>query len=398
MWTLVHRGPGPIAIGYLLSATEASKERLRAALPGFSIVITGGAPAAPTKADLAEAYKLAGASPTAQMILVGWSMGCKSVRALLADGVDPDAIVAVDGTHDTYPIPTHVELWRAYAERARRGERLFVASATQQVYVEHLSPPDGPFMATIHVLELIVGHELPAGTSTHESNLHVLSCTSAAIDAPAHLRQQTELLPDLLRVYVAPHFDAAPDTDRPPPVLDIDPNGSVDPDITPTAHEVQRVSTPCTDVELVDALRDGHRVAFGNHPAPERLGVGWAQLALESGRGQRQWCHNVGNITAGRSWHGNFYWLDVPPPDPPKLKFRAYDSHLVGAADYWTMLYDKFRSALVFFDAGDAAAAAHELGRLHYFLAPVESYSQGMASLYAEGVRRGLFAPTLPAA
>ncbi len=156
-------------------------------------------------------------------------------------------------------------------------------------------------------------------------------------------------------------------------------------------NEVERIATPCTEVELVAALRDGHRVAFGDVPSPERLGVAWSQIALESGRGKYIWNGNVGNITAGGKWIGDFYWLHVPPPDPPKMRFRSYPNILTGASDYWTLLFDHYASALVAFDSGSPGEAAEVLGRLKYFLAPIAQYEKGMTSLYAEGVRRGLF-------
>ncbi len=156
------------------------------------------------------------------------------------------------------------------------------------------------------------------------------------------------------------------------------------------AREVPEVRTPLSEGDLIDALRIGHSAAFGAPPSPERLGVAWAQIALETGRGKICRNNNLGNITKPKAWIGEYYVLKVPPPDPPTLKFCAYDSPAAGATHYWTLLHDRFKSALSSFDSGDAAIAAAELGRLHYFLADVGQYSKGMSSLYAEAVRRGL--------
>lgn len=392
----MQRGEGPLVVGYLLATSEASKARLRQALPGFAIVITGEAPRIQTDDDLADARALAGSTVDAPLVLVGWSKGCQTIRTLLEASVDAAAVVCADGTHDTWPHATHLPSWIRLAERARREERCFVASCSQQTYVEELPDAEGgPFMATVHVLEAIVGRDLPPDTEVHEGGLHVFSCASERIDRAAHERQQTEVLPELLG-FVAAWFDDEPDT-----LVDVgDSTAAAAPWEEPVApwREVARVVTPITELELLAAVRDGHRVAFGTPPSPERLGIAWAQLALETGRGARCNNNNIGNLTTGKKWLGDRFTIAVPPPDPPKLTFRAYSSPLVGASDYWVLIFDRFPTVLPLFDRGDAIAAAVELGRRKYFLAPVTQYAKGMSSLYAEGLRRGLFGSPLPPA
>jgi hypothetical protein len=53
-------------------------------------------------------------------------------------------------------------------------------------------------------------------------------------------------------------------------------------------------------------------------------------------------------------------------------------------------LSERYGTAIPFFDRGDAAGAAKELGRRGYFLASVDAYMNAMASLYREFFRRGL--------
>jgi hypothetical protein len=154
--------------------------------------------------------------------------------------------------------------------------------------------------------------------------------------------------------------------------------------------EVPRVSTPLTELELCDAIYVGHYTVFNTPPSSERLLVALAQMALELERGKAVWNFNIGNVTAGSSWPGDFYVLHVPPPDPPILHFRAHANALEGAIDYWTLMNKLWSSVLPFMDRGDPAGAAEQLGRLKYFLANVEVYAGGMVSLYDEYKRRGL--------
>jgi hypothetical protein len=153
---------------------------------------------------------------------------------------------------------------------------------------------------------------------------------------------------------------------------------------------IARERTPATEIELAQALSSGHDLFFDALPSPEKLGVAWAQCALELARGKAIWNNNIGNITAGRSWPGDFYELHVPPPDPPVLKFRAHASLVDGAVDYWKVLTEHFGSAMPFFVAGKAEAASRELGRLHYYLADPNVYAPATARLYDEFFRRGI--------
>jgi hypothetical protein len=162
-----------------------------------------------------------------------------------------------------------------------------------------------------------------------------------------------------------------------------------------STREVPRVRTPLSEVDLADVLQAGHVAALGSEPSKERLGVAWAQMALEHGRGKYVYCNNIGNITAG-GWSGPYYvirvqervnkatnewkWMD--------LKFRVHRTPEDGAADFWRLLAGRYASALPLFDAGDAVGAAMRLGALNYYTAHEEQYARGMAGLYREWMGR----------
>lgn len=146
--------------------------------------------------------------------------------------------------------------------------------------------------------------------------------------------------------------------------------------------EIPTLLTPVSEVDLGLGLKNGHRLAFNVDPSEKRLRVGWAQTALETARGKVIRNNNVGNITKG-AWSGNFYVLHVPPPDPPMLNFRAYDSLVDGCCDYWKFLSVHYAGALGCFDDGDADKAARALKAAGYFTAGVEAYAKAMVQLAA---------------
>lgn len=219
-WRLVQKGAEPVVLCYLFGKDDDAA--LRAALPGCTIVSRGDAP---LQGDLAGALKAAGASPNAALVLIGYSAGCQPVRAHLVGGVRPLAVVTIDGTHAALTPPAwQIDVWRELADRARRNEVLWVASCTQQVYTKDLKAPEKPFLPTLHVLELVMGQQLPPGTAIHDGGLHVFSCPSARMDAAAHIAQQNVFFPEVLREHVAPwlaeHADAAaPETERSPLII-----------------------------------------------------------------------------------------------------------------------------------------------------------------------------------
>lgn len=171
---------------------------------------------------------------------------------------------------------------------------------------------------------------------------------------------------------------------------------------------VAKVATPLTEVELARVLREGHLRAFGELPSEDRLAVAWAQCALEHGRGQFIYCHNLGNVTAGSRWVGDVYQLVVQErvrrdPDVWKtltLSFRAHASPEAGAADYWILLARSFSSALARFDVGDAAGASDALSAAGFYTARAGAYTAAMVSLlafYRRSIAPRLMPPPLSA-
>lgn len=118
--------------------------------------------------------------------------------------------------------------------------------------------------------------------------------------------------------------------------------------------------TPITEVALARALYWAHRDVFGGaKPSGHRLGVGWAQTALETGLGQKTRGYDVGNV-GGRT--------------------TSFRSARAGAAAYWRAV-QKCGMALQYFDAGDAHGAGEQLGRCHYYTADAATYAAGMQQL-----------------
>lgn len=117
--------------------------------------------------------------------------------------------------------------------------------------------------------------------------------------------------------------------------------------------------TPMSDLELARALLAGHRAVFKKMPSGHRIGVAWAQTALETGRGSRARGYNIGNLDNGRA------------------RFKSAKD---GAVAYWKAI-SKCAPALGYFDVNDAHGAGLQLARCGYYVASPEQYAAGMASL-----------------
>lgn len=196
--------PGGILVAGFLLHPSRDRELREAFGPDAWLVLTAEVPREPTEAELRALAPEAG-----QLVAIGYSLGCMPLRHLLRSGVDLAAVVAIDGTHGSWPRrePWQISTWRDYAARARRGEVLFVATHTYQTYTEQLRAPDVPFASTVTVLREVTGWPLPmpaTSSATVDGGLVVASYASARIDGPAHVRQATEVLGAVLRKYVAP--------------------------------------------------------------------------------------------------------------------------------------------------------------------------------------------------
>jgi hypothetical protein len=183
---------------------------LRAALPGCGIVASSESGVGTTSASIDAARVLGGVSSLAPLVLLGYSAGCQGVRRHLLDGIRPSIVVAIDGTHASWPPAAwQIDVWRTLADDARSGDVTFAATCTQQRYTERLGAGQA-YASTRTVLERATGAELGPGVEVHDGKLHLWGYPSADIDGAAHMRQQREALPMVLRTIVAPALSRAP--------------------------------------------------------------------------------------------------------------------------------------------------------------------------------------------
>lgn len=137
----------------------------------------------------AQAERVTGAD-VGRIILVGFSAGCQALRTLLLAGAQPDAIVAIDGTHSSSPpMGWQIDTWSKYANAARRGERVMVATHTMIV------PPT--YSSTKATLQAITGFDLTDPGFHSDGNLHVWGY--AGNDQAAHINQARQVLPEALQ-------------------------------------------------------------------------------------------------------------------------------------------------------------------------------------------------------
>jgi hypothetical protein len=184
-------------------------DQIRAALPGACVIAYSDQDGEPIA--LADARARAVGWTAGPLVLGGFSAGVlRGVRKRLLEGANPDAVIAIDGTHaDLPPAAWQLDVWRPVITDARAGRRLFVATATQQLYVESL-PGEARYMATITLLRRLTGWPLaspgplPLGEHVSEGDCHVHSYASAKMDGRAHSDQQTRVLPEMLRLHLAP--------------------------------------------------------------------------------------------------------------------------------------------------------------------------------------------------
>ncbi len=224
---IVQRGTGatrPLVLAFLVWPFMDAALR-KAFGPGPCIVADSSAHGSERLADLMEyAHQGAGLASASAVALVGYSMGCQRVRALRLAGAEVAAYLLIDGTHASWPPQDWQITWiHDLASQARRGRVLFVATHTQQVYTEELTPPETPFASTRTVLRLATGFPLEeAGpvdnpAISREGDLWIYSFRSAPIDANAHSQQLSIVLPRLAAQHTAPRLTGAPPPPSPGP-------------------------------------------------------------------------------------------------------------------------------------------------------------------------------------
>ncbi len=191
--------------------------RIRASAPDAIIVndtsTVAGYYLAPMRLDatIEFARKQSGALGLGRTALVGFSAGCQALRAHLIAGAEPDALIPVDGTHCSKPPNERTQIWpwKTYAEKARDGRCVMVASHT------NILPPN--FTGTRTTLEHITGWPLPPNVEGRRQEGKLVVHSYTGTDAAAHISQARNALSRM----VAEAMDllgARPPSVAPPPV------------------------------------------------------------------------------------------------------------------------------------------------------------------------------------
>jgi len=141
---------------------------------------------------------------------------------------------------------------------------------------------------------------------------------------------------------------------------------------------VDMVHTPLSPVKLAETLKEGHYQKFGTYPNNKRLAVGWAQVALENGKGYYTYNYNFGKIKSGKT----------RPHYVQKHRFRAHRNAIEGAADYWNIVDRICKRSLTAFNIGAPERAAHILYGCGYYGANKTKYGQEMRKLYSTALRK----------
>ena len=205
-----HTPGGPVLVGWLVG--NHMDPILRKALPGWSIYMSDTTTLVREKA-LAEVRQARynGGSPVNRLYITGFSGGCQSVREVLLSDEGRGMVCGVavfDGTHGSIPPAAwQVDVWRDCIDRARAGEVRFIATCTSMGYTERL-PLGERFASTRTILEVALGESLEVGRPVVAGpggmHMHIERFPSKDIDKEAHIRQQREVMPDLLhRLWVA---------------------------------------------------------------------------------------------------------------------------------------------------------------------------------------------------
>lgn len=139
-----------------------------------------------------------------------------------------------------------------------------------------------------------------------------------------------------------------------------------------------QIHTPLSEIQLMEALKDGHVVFFGREPSKQRLALAWSQVGLENGQGKEIYNFNLGNI--GGSKKEPYFFLHGYP-------FKANESVRDGSVLYWKTINRMCSSVLPHFDVGDTKSAAYQLYRCGYYRADKDDYARGMNQLYWKALR-----------
>lgn len=152
--------------------------------------------------------------------------------------------------------------------------------------------------------------------------------------------------------------------------------------LKPKKLKVSKVRTEISENELKLILKESHADIFGFHPSQARLHMAWAQIAFENGRGKKVFNHNLGNIGGHPIKPIKHYYVISGH------RFRSFENFNDGAKSYWKHLKNRCSAALNSFDSGDPHMVSHHLQRCGYYRANINHYSQNLASLYFESIKK----------
>ncbi len=167
-------------------------------------------------------------------------------------------------------------------------------------------------------------------------------------------------------------------------------------------REVAPRLTPVSQGQLRDAIARAHKKLTGRAPSPRTLDVLTAHASLETASGARMYNFNFGGIKG----HG-------PTGETARCKtrevidgkevtirdgFRAYRTIDEGAADYMSLMRDRFPGAMEQASRGDVDGFARALKRSRYYTADEGAYAAGLRGLMKEPGARPAFDARLPGA
>ena len=239
-----HGDPRPLLV--LFNVADHVDQDIAAALPGATILAY--ATARGDSLDVTLSLARRAGWPGGPLALAGHARGClDGVRHLIRGGAHPEAAVCIDGFANAHAIPEpwEAEIWAPLIADARAGRRLFVMSCTEQL-VAQMGSRDA-VISSVDMIRYLTGLPLeqlgglPLGEETTEGELHIHAYESGIWDRPAYEAQLTEVLPLMLRRYVAPWFARTlagwrPPSSKPPA----------------SAPRQTRTSPPTAAVELED--------------------------------------------------------------------------------------------------------------------------------------------------
>lgn len=150
-----------------------------------------------------------------RLVLCGFSEGCQAVRAWLAAGEVPSAVLVIDGAHGSKPTPSEAQVipWRQFFARAINAGRYAAITATRIPTTTYLPtatmlpiltgfPPPPPLVTSGASIEPeTVWQQMPAWSGVPYQRAvrgQLVAEQWPGTDGPAHVQQAREVLPRLL--------------------------------------------------------------------------------------------------------------------------------------------------------------------------------------------------------